>query len=336
MKILNIKAHSVLISDDNILVLASDRKDNISLLRIKWPKLSVDNLYTFNGKRGLLLTKLRDVYLVSIDERLFVSRDLLEWRSVLRLKPGNMIWHASDTPEGIVVQEYGELPTGLYMSGNGSSWVRILVNVDVDPMSRHFHYVAYDPYRGLLYATLGDGNMVRAIAVRGRSWRAIYKGPWQFVPVLPLRDYIVFGFDSGIVRGGVGIYKPEEGRWNFVFLKWEGARYAQMAELIYAEGLYIATLGAPQAIVASKDLKQWYPLYIGGYGKEFNHHMSVREWRGLIACSTGSSLIIMGREEITLEGNPVMRPYTAIIDRVKGLGFTLKRVGLGLVKRRHV
>jgi len=333
MKILNIKAHSVLISDDNILVLASDRKDNISLLRIKWPKLSVENLYTFNGERSLLLTKLRDLYLISIDERLFVSRDLLEWRPVLRLKPGNTIWHAYDTPEGIVAQEYGELPTGLYTSGDGSSWARILANIDVDPISRHFHYVAYDPYRDLLYATLGDGNIVRAIAVGRRSWRAIYRGPWQFLPVVPLRDYVVFGFDSGIARGGVGIYRPEEGRWSFIFLKLERARYAQMAELIYTEGLYIAALGAPQAIVASRDLKLWYPLHVERYGESFNHHMSVREWGGIITCSTGSSLIVMKREEITLEGNPAMKPYTALIDRVRGLGFTLKRVVLGLGRR---
>ena len=93
------------------------------------------------------------------------------------LKHGNTNWHACDSPEGIVVQEYGEPPTSLYMSRDGFSWIRILANVDVDPTSRHFHYVAYDPYRDLLYATLGDGNMVRAIAVRGASWRAIYRGP---------------------------------------------------------------------------------------------------------------------------------------------------------------
>jgi len=63
--------------------------------------------------------------------------------------------------------------------------------------------------------------------------------------------------------------------------------------------------------------------------------MSVREWGGVIACSTGSSLIVMGREEITLEGNLAMKPYTALIDRnrIRGLGFTLKRVRLGLVRR---
>jgi len=54
------------------------------------------------------------------------------------------------------------------------------------------------------------------------------------------------------------------------------ARYRYVTELIYTEGLYIAALGAPQAIVASRDLKHWYPLHVEGYGESFNHHMSVR------------------------------------------------------------
>ena len=96
---------------------------------------------------------LHDLYLASVDEKLFVSYDLIEWHTVLELKPGNMIWHACETPEGIVVQEYGVPPTSLYVSGNGRGWKRILTNTDVDPKSRHFHHVAYDEHRDVLYVT---------------------------------------------------------------------------------------------------------------------------------------------------------------------------------------
>jgi len=41
--------------------------------------------------------------------------------------------------------------------------------------------------------------------------------------------------------------------------------------------------------------------------------------------------MVMKREEIALEGDLVMKPYKAIINKIRGLGFTLKRVGLGLV-----
>jgi hypothetical protein len=41
------------------------------------------------------------------------------------------------------------------------SFRRVASNKDVDPLSRHFHYIAFDGEQGLLVATLGDGNVVR-------------------------------------------------------------------------------------------------------------------------------------------------------------------------------
>ena len=61
---------------------------------------------------------------------------------------------------------------------------------DIDLLSRHFHYIAFDEERRVLIATLGDGNIVRvAISADCRSsWRPLYKRPWQFVPVLVEED----------------------------------------------------------------------------------------------------------------------------------------------------
>jgi hypothetical protein len=60
---------------------------------------------------------------------------------------------------------------------------------DIDPLSRHFHYIAFDEERRVLITTLGDGNIVRVAisADCGSSWRPLYKGSWQFAPILVLR-----------------------------------------------------------------------------------------------------------------------------------------------------
>lgn len=44
----------------------------------------------------------------------------------------------------------------------------------------------------------------------GDSWRPLYNGSWQFVPIVSLEDKIVFGMGSGITKGGLGIYYPNE------------------------------------------------------------------------------------------------------------------------------
>jgi len=300
MRVLDLRAQAVSVYRGLVLALVKDCEKCINLVRIRWPKLNVERLYVFNGDRSLLLSRLHDVYLASIDEKLFMSSDLVEWHPILRLRPGNIIWHACETPEGIVVQEYGEPPTSLYKSRNGHDWVHVLTNMDVDPRSRHFHYVTYDHYHNLLYATLGDSNLVRVIVICKDRWNPLYRGPWQFVPAAVTSDRVVFGFDSGIARGGVGIYRPEESKWSFTFLRWERFRFAQMSELIHSDGLWIAALGSPQAIVASRDLKLWYPLYVEGYGRDFVHYMSIREEENLIAGSTGSSLVLLKKEEVVI------------------------------------
>lgn len=116
----------------------------------------------------------------------------------------------------------------------------------------------------MLLATLGDGCLTRVVYSEnlGQSWKSLYKGAWQFVPIVPLKDEIVLGMDSGIARGGVGIYSPSREKWKFIFLKWcnRHVRFAQIADLRQlSNGVWIATLGAPQVILISENLKNWYP-----------------------------------------------------------------------------
>lgn len=49
--------------------------------------------------------------------------------------------------------------------------------------------MAFDERRNALVATLSDGNLTRvAMSLdHGMSWMVVYRGPWQFVPVLTRR-----------------------------------------------------------------------------------------------------------------------------------------------------
>ncbi|MCX8205265.1 MAG: hypothetical protein N3H31_06415, partial [Candidatus Nezhaarchaeota archaeon] len=131
-------------------------------------------------------------------------------------------------------------------------------------------------------------------------------------------------------RGGIGIYYPSTGRWEFVFLKWRDGRvkFTQMVDLRHlSNGAWMVALRAPQAILTSKDLKNWHPLHIEGLNEGFDHHAKIDEGGNVIACSTGRSLLVLQIDELenVLDGEPVMSSYKAYIDRLKGLGFVLKR-----------
>jgi hypothetical protein len=232
-----------------------------------------------------------------------------------------------------MVHEYGLGRTLIYASQDLTNWRKVVSNLDIDRHSKHFHNIVYDPYRDQIIATLGDGNYIRAAYSRdgGSSWRPLFRGTWQFVPVVPLKDKIVFGLDSGLANGGLGIYDPVKDNWEFTFLKWLGqdTRMIQMCDLKRLEtGLWIAALGTPQAIVVSKDLKEWYPLHVECYNNEFNYWMSVSEGKTHVACSTGQNLIVFKKAELTgIRPNlrPVLANYGAYTCRLKGAGSVLKR-----------
>jgi len=335
MKVLDFKAQAVFV-DPCEGVLAIARGDKASrLIRIRYPKLSIEELHSFNGERCLLLAKIQDLYLASIDNALFVSRDLIEWRRVLEVSASNIIWHMCETSQGVIVQEYGDSPTSLWFSDNGYRWNRFLTNLDIDSTSRHFHSIAYDGYRDVVYATLGDANPIRAVAIHNHDWKPLHVGPlpWQLLPIVVLKDRVVFGFDSGIARGGIGIFYPEEERWSFIFLRWidKHVRYCLMCDFTWlGNGIWISALAIPQAIIVSENLRQWYSLYVEGYERRFKHHMNVRVHGDLVACSTGRRLLFFSRDEVekNIGGKPVMTPYRGFIDRVRGTLFTIKRMGM--------
>jgi len=311
-------------------ILALVRKRGLlSLILLSKSLKAEDELVRLKGSRGFILNTQEDAYLLAVDDQLIaLKHGKLE--PVLKANsPANFFWHVARKENSIYVQEYGRSPTGIWLSTkNYRDWRLLATNIQVDKESTHFHNLAYDPFRGWLITTLGDGNTVRVAVSKddGKTWQPLYKGPWQLVPIVVLKDRIVFGMDSGIVRGGVSVIYPWKDTWESFFLRWldKRVRFAQMCDLkLLDNGLWIAALGSPQAIVMSKDLKTWYPIHVEGFNVNFNFYMTISEGSGVVACSTGKSLVAFRKEaleNLMLNARPVIISYKACIDRLKGLG----------------
>ena len=289
----------------------------------------VEDVVSLYGRPCTLPWASREGLLVSCGEALYLVLGN-EAKPVLRAKAGNWFWHAVEGDGRIFVHEYGQSPTGIYATEDLESFRKVSTNVDVDPRSKHFHYLAFDDSRGLLIATLGDGNVVRVAVSQdyGHTWRPLYKGPWQFVPVLVDGDKIVFGFDSGIAKGGVGVYDIERNEWSFVFLKSLSHRRAQFASLKKLGNYYIGCLGRPTAIVVSRDLRHWHLLYLNSSALEYNHFVDVEPWREKVVAVTGKEILVfeLGDVERAFEEKPFLTLYRAYLDRLKGLAFKIKRI----------
>ena len=323
---LSISATGVYIVNDTVYITINDRglckiavfKDGSiheALLLKDSPCLILRGL-----SEGLLISSGNILYLVSGDEA----------KPLLRTKAGNIFWHATEACDKFFVQEYGEDPTGIYVSEDLKSFRGVVTNRDIDPSSRHFHYITFDKEREILITTLGDGNIVRVAFSDdcGSSWRPLYKGPWQFVPVFIERDRWIFGFDSGIARGGVAIYYPEKNIWRFIFLKPDGYARAQFTSITRFGDYYVGSLGCPTSIIVSKDLFYWYTIHIDNSISNYNHFVDATIWRDKLIASTGWELLIFNYKDVeeTFKRKPFLSPYKAYIDRVRGLIYILKRL----------
>lgn len=332
MKLLNVNALSVLAAG-TVYVLSKDA-GKLALFALSEDFSGMKELVSFTGNMGHILFANKNEILLSIDSNLVLFRDN-NCRIVLKAyRDENVFWHACKFHDMVVVQEYSVTsPSSIYVSEDLLSWKEVVSNLDIDQYSKHFHYLANDPYRNQLIATLGDGNYIRAICSdnRGLNWKPLCRGQWQLLPIVPLKDKIVFGMDSGIVGGGVGIYDLVKDSWKFSFLKWtkKDVKLAQMSELIKLDtGLWVAALGAPQAIVASEDLREWYPLHIEGLAGEFNTCMGVAETKSHLVCCTGENLLLFEKEElaqIRSEAKPALVRSRAYKGRLRGALFIFNK-----------
>ncbi len=290
-------------------------------------------LFNFAPLRAIILYACHKKILLSVNNQLVLVENNVKKCVLKASQPSNFFWHLAVAGNNFFVHEYGIAPTGIFVSSDLENWERLVINTDVDRKSKHFHYIKYDAHRDWLIATLGDGCINRAVLSKnqGSSWRVFYRGPWQFLPIDVIGDSIVFGMDSGITQGGVGVYNLQRGKWQFIFLRWSNQvrMSIQMAELKRLDNnFWIAALGTPQAIVVSRDLKDWYPLYIASFSKSFNHLMSAQEGRSFVICNTGKNLLLFTKSEVNsaLNGTRILEETAGYTDRLKGFGFNLKHV----------
>jgi hypothetical protein len=171
---------------------------------------------------------------------------------------------------------------------------------------------------------------VAAIKSREEMMKFIREGFKLYYHKIVKRWYLRRGQQRHIIaRGGLGIYHPDEDRWEFIFLKWKdgSVKHAQFCDLKFLDkGSWIASLGTPQAIMVSKDLKSWHPLLTVDFDEGFNHNMLLSIGEGMIACSTGKLLLILKDEDIedALTLKPVMVEYKAYRGKLVGYGFSVK------------
>jgi hypothetical protein len=313
-------------------ILALVKRDNmLSIVMFNKELTAKNKIIMLNGSKGFILDAKENKLLLSIDDKLILIEDGKQ-RTVLKSgRSENFFWHTTRVRNKVFVQEYGVSPTGIFVSEDLENWHKLVMNTDLDKCSKHFHYIIYDPFRKWLIITLGDGCLTRVVFSEdfGSSWRPLYKGSWQFVPIVPLEDKIVFGMDSGIAKGGLGIYYPDKDKWKFIFLRWKdkNVKHAQFCDLKFlSKDLWVASLGTPQAVMASKDLRLWYPLFIESSDKEFNHNMLLSTGEDTVVCSTGKNLLIFNEDEIENAFNlkPLMVEYKAYRDKLVGYGFLIK------------
>jgi hypothetical protein len=86
-------------------------------------------------------------------------------------------------------------------------------------------------------------------------------------------------------------------------------------------------LGYPTAVLISKDLHYWYPLYIDPTSSAYNHLVDATTWRDKIVVATGKELLLFDSRDVeeAFRRKPLLAPYKAYLDRVRGALYVLKR-----------
>jgi hypothetical protein len=141
-------------------------------------------------------------------------------------------------------------------------------------------------------------------------------------------DRWIFGFDSGIVRGGVAAYNVDEDGQAFTFLKAAGYRYTQFTSITRFGDYYIGGLGYSASVLVSKDLYYWYLLYIDPTSSRYKHFVNATAWRDKIVAVTGKELLIFDLNDVeeAFGRKPFLTPYKAYLDNARGLLYVLKRL----------
>jgi hypothetical protein len=301
------------------------------------PEMQTENrvkLAEFEGKRNCLLYATGSHTFLGIDNKLLISSDLKTWNRVLALEnTENVFWHMTETRDGLLfVQEYGRTLTGIYRSADGGeTWRRIMTSRVIDNKSRHFHSIAYDPYRFLLVATLGDRNLVKIVVSQdhGETWNPVYTAAYQCLPIAILKDYLVFGMDSAISKGVI-IWDPRADTWSTIHLTYTGKTKSigtmQSSDLKALDnGILLMSTGGG-SLLFSSNLVDWNLAFLGEK-KKFEAHTISNERKGIVVASmVDSTVIIDTRKLLDCKKVADFRKYRAFLPRAKGLGYILRRL----------
>jgi hypothetical protein len=335
---MEIPASSLCALDDTTFLVACSKPQQqiIRLISVKCSDgtAKISEIASFKGSRSLLLKSWNRKVFVGVDNKLLLL-DAGEQKTVLTCsRDQNFFWHMCQSHTGLIyVQEYGEPPSTIFRSSNGEAWDVVISSSDVDSTARHFHSIEYDPYRNAILATLGDRNRVRIISLPDgqKTWDPIYIGVWQVLPIFVEKERVLFGMDSGIARGGILFWYPNKTKVRVHHLRWlqKEIQLSQMAELKQLRnGLWLAALGAPQAIVASHNLNQWYVIYSEGSSNVFQPTTSLAETQNHVAFVTGKHLVILGKDLLSNSlptTLPQISTHIAVMERIKGVGFSMKK-----------
>jgi len=81
------------------------------------------------------------------------------------------------------------------------------------------------------------------------------------------------------------------------------------------------------AIVVSEDLRYWYPPYVDASIPGYNPFVSVETWGDRIVAATGKELIVLSPDDVrgAFDKEPILTPYGAYFDRVRGVAYMVKR-----------
>ncbi|MEM2767816.1 MAG: hypothetical protein QXQ47_05850 [Candidatus Bathyarchaeia archaeon] len=149
MKIACLNALSVIVRDRIIFSLVKGEGSIIRLVRLETDLENINDLTSFKGSRAFLLKVFEEQFLVSVDNSLVLVDERGVQRTVLKTnRSENFFWHVAEANKRVFVQEYGQPPTGIYVSEDFESWKKVITNVELDGDSKHFHSITWDPYSG--------------------------------------------------------------------------------------------------------------------------------------------------------------------------------------------
>jgi hypothetical protein len=186
---------SVKVVSNRFYVIVSDEGEKCRIIELGD---DVKNVAFLSGVPCSLLLSFRDNLLVSTGNILYtVSNDGA--KPILRARHDNWFWHAVEA-RGKVIQEYGESPTSIYVSEDLENFRLLASNKDMDPLSKHFHYIAFDATRNILIAAFGMETLLGLLyplivdiarglytKVRGNSFLYLLRrigGYFVLIPVL--------------------------------------------------------------------------------------------------------------------------------------------------------